>query len=61
MDPRSPIPGTLIEGENARRERFAADRPFPFSPVESLLIVLVTLAAIAAVLWTFNAAQGAAV
>ena len=57
MDPRSPIPGPLIEGENARRERFAADRPFPFSPVEilmsaqRLLIVLVTLAAIAAVLW----------
>lgn len=51
MDPRSPIPGTLIEGENARRARFAADRPFPFSPFKSLLIVLVTLAAIAAVLW----------
>jgi len=48
IDPRS---HTVIEGENARRERFAADRPFPFSPVESLLIVLVTLAAIAAVLW----------
>lgn len=52
MDTRTTTPPHIvIEGEGLRRERFAADRPFPFSPVESLLILTVTLAAIAAVLW----------
>lgn len=48
IDPRS---HTIIEGENLSREREFTGGPFPFSPFESLLIVLVTLAAIAAVLW----------
>lgn len=62
MDPRSPIPHVVheqIDGEHLTRSRFAADRPFFATPVESLGIVLVTLAALAAVVWMFYKTGGA--
>lgn len=58
MDPRHPVSHTVIEGEGLERERIAANRPFPFTPRESLLIVIVTLAAIGAALYAANAAVG---
>lgn len=55
MDPRSPITGRIVhpafDGENLERSKWAADRPFQYTPGESFWIVAVTLAAIAAVLW----------
>jgi hypothetical protein len=47
-----------FDGENLERERFAADRPFGFTPWESGLIVSVCLIAIGAALYAANAAQG---
>lgn len=62
MDPRSPIPHVVHEpfdGEHLTRSRFAADRPFFATPVESLMIVLTMLAALGAVLWMFCKTGGA--
>ena len=50
MDTRDPITGHIvIDGEHLEAERLAANRGCAFTPLESLLIVGVTLAAIAAV------------
>jgi len=66
MDPRSPIPGPVIEGEGLRRERDLecwANQPCKFWPhhVTNVFIVLVLSGAIVAALWAWDAAQGAAV
>jgi len=47
------IPCIVFDGENLERARQCEIRPFPFTPVESLLIVLTMLAALGAVLWMF--------
>ena len=50
MDTRDPITGHIvIEGEHLEAQRLAANRGCAFTPWESLLIVGVTLAALAAV------------
>jgi len=62
MDEINPTNHTIhpmVEGEHLTRSRFAADRPFFATPVESLGIVLVTLAALGAVLWMFCKTGGA--
>ena len=62
MDPRHPTTTRIIhesfDCEALERSKWAADRPFPFTPWESGVIVSVCLIALGAALYAANAAAG---
>ena len=51
IDPRTHYIHEPFDGENLEGAKWAADRPFPFTPWESLGVVTALLAAIGCVGW----------
>jgi hypothetical protein len=54
MDNRNPINGEIFEGERLKEDQYLANNPFPFTPMESLVIVSLCALAVFAGLWAWE-------